>query len=280
MAYFTLARKVDPTYRTNLMILIMTITLLIAKGLLTNDWGGSLVYSAGFFLTWALAREIDPLHEPSAFVAALVYLLMTTGTLEINLGLVFWTVLLLRGITKISGKTITLLDLLSLTGLGIYVMLGQENGIYGLILTGAMVLGYIRFSKSGIFQIFIMVGVIVSIWGITKYSIPVSEAALEMDSFRWMLLLLGLAFGTFYGTRFRKDRDIQDDLGGLVESKYVLLSYIFFLGIYTLLIMVTDPAGGTVSLFLAVILGVSLYRIWMMISNREDRGTEGDRGTE
>ena len=274
MTYFTLGRKIDPTYKTNLIILIMTLTLLVAMGIFTMDWGASLVFSAGFFLTWALAREIDPLHDTSAFVAAAAYLVMTVGTIrtmetmEINLGLVFWTVLLLRGITKITGKTITLVDLLGLTGLGIYVMMGQENGIYGMIFTAAMVMGYTRFPKHKTLKTFIGVGVILSVWGVISYSIPVPEAALQMNSFRGVLLLLGLGLGIFYGGRLRKDQGIRDDLGEIMESSYVFLSYIFYLGMYVALITATDLGDGTLSLFFAVILGVSFYRGWLSVSKR------------
>ncbi len=115
---FTLARKVDPNYKTNRIILLMTIALLIVRGLFTNDWGGSLVF----------------------------------------------------------------------------------------------------------------------------------------------LLLLGLLFGTFYGMMLKKDRGIRDDLGELIKTKFVLLSYIFYLLMYVVLITSTNIDQGTMSLFFAVILGVALYR--------------------
>jgi len=115
---FTLARKVDPNYKTNRIILLMTIAVLIVRGLFTNDWGGSLVF----------------------------------------------------------------------------------------------------------------------------------------------LLLLGLLFGTFYGMMLKKDRGIRDDLGELMETKFVLLSYIFYLLMYVVLITSTNIDQGTMSLFFAVILGVALYR--------------------
>ena len=220
MAYFTLARKVDPNYKTNRIILLMTIAVLIVRGLFTNDWGGSLVFSGGFFLTWALAREIDPLHEKSAFVAAFIYLSMAMWVVELNLGLVFLTVLLLRGITKITGKKTTVIDLLVLMGLGVYLIIGQENGI----------------------------------------SILLPGEALQDDAFRVILLLLGLLFGTFYGMMLKKDRGIRDDLGELMETKFVLLSYIFYLLMYVVLITSTNIDQGTMSLFFAVILGVALYR--------------------
>ena len=240
MPFFTLARKVDPRYKTNLIILIMTVTLFIARGIFTNDWRGSLVFSAGFFLTWALAREIDPLHEKSAFVAAFIYLSMAVWVVDVNLGIVFWTVLLLRGITGITGKKTTVIDLLGLLGLGIYLILGQENGIYGLIFTAAMVIGYRRSAKDAIFKVFTLVGIVVSVWGISSYSILLPGEVFQIDSFRVILLLAGLVLGTFYGKMLQKDQGIRDDQGKIIESKYVLLSYIFYLGMYAVLITGTD----------------------------------------
>jgi len=269
MGYFTLGRKVDLKYKTNLIVLLMTITILLIRGIVTNDWGGSVGFSAGFFLSWALAREMDPLHEKSAFVAAFIYLFIGIWTADINLALVFWMVLLLRGITKITGKTPTIIDLLSMLGLGIYLIMGQENGIYGLIFTLAMIICYRRFAKEGIFKVFIGVGILVSVWGISIYSVSLSEAVLRMGSFPMILLILGLLIGTFYGRMLQKDQGIQDDLGNSMETTYVLWSYIFYLGTYALVILATDLEDGTLGLLFSVILGVSLYRVWLMIRKNE-----------
>lgn len=263
MPTFTLGRKVDPRYKTNLIILIMTITLLIVRGLFTNDWRGSLVFSAGFFLTWALARELDPLHDRSAFVAAFIYLSMAMWIVDVNLGVVFWTVLLLRVITKITGKKTTALDLLGLTGLTVYLILGQGNGIYGLIFTAAMVIGYGRSGKDALFKAFMLVGFAVSAWGLYSYRILLPGEAWLVGSFRVILLLAGLALGVFYGKRLQKDQGIKDDLGNLIETQYVFISYLFFLGMYAVLIIGTDLGQGTVGLFFSVIMGVAFYRVWL-----------------
>ncbi|MEN1762253.1 hypothetical protein [Anoxynatronum sibiricum] len=265
MPTFTLGRKVDPGYQSNRIILIMTITLLLGRGLLANDWRGSLVFSAGFFLTWALAREIDPLHEKSAFVAAFMYLSMAMWIVDVNLGVVFWTVLLLRGITKITGKKTTVLDLLGLMGLTIHMILGQGNGVYGLIFTAAMVMGYRRSAKDVLFKVFMLVGIVLSAWGLYSYSILVPGEAWQMDSFRWVLLLAGLALGTFYGKMLQQDQGIRDDLGNIIESKYMFISYLFYLGMFAVLITGTALDQGTLSLYFAVIMGVALYRGWLMI---------------
>ena len=264
MPTFTLGRKVDPGYKTNRIILIMTITLLLGRGLLTNDWRGSLVFSAGFFLTWALAREIDPLHEKSAFVAAFIYLSMAMWIVDVNLGVVFWTVLLLRGITKITGKKTTIIDLLGLLGLTIYLILGQENGVYGLIFTAAMVIGYRRSAKESVFKVFMLVGLAVSAWGLFSYFTLLPGEAWQMDSFRWVLLLAGLALGTFYGKMLQQDQGIRDDLGNIIETQYVFISYLCYLGMFAVLITGTALDQGTLSLFFSVIVGVALYRGWLI----------------
>ncbi len=273
MAYFTLGRKVDPSYKTNRMIFIMTLTLFLGRALFTGEWAGSLGFAVGFFLTWALAREIDPLHDNSAFVAAAGFLILTMGGGVINLGMVFWVVLLLRGITKITGKTITLWDLLSLTGLGIYVTMGQENGIYGLIFMAAMVTVHHRYPKQGMIKGFIFLGGILSLWGIASYSLPVREAVFQMDFFRWILLLLGLVLGIFYGGKLRRDQGIRDDLGELMESRGIFLGYLFYLGMYVVLLTATDLSDGTLSLLFSVILGVTLYRGGRMLSGKKVAGS-------
>jgi hypothetical protein len=266
MGYFTLARKVDPKYKTNRWILIMTLTLLIVRGLFTNDWGESLVFSGGFFLSWALAREIDPLHEKSAFAAAFIYLVMGFWIADLSLSVVLWIVLLLRAITKIIGKTPTVIDLLGLMGLGIYLSFRQENGIYGLIFTVAMVIAYKRFATDGKFKVFSGMGVFLSVWGISSYSVALREEVLGSFSYPAIILLLGLVIGTIYGKMLQKDDGIRDDQGNLMETEYILWSYTFFLGTYVLLIAGTTLEEGTLSLFFAVILGVFLYRVWLMIS--------------
>jgi len=80
-----------------------------------------------------------------------------------------------------------------------------------------------------------------------------------------ILLVFGLVCGAFYGKMLQKDQGIRDDQGNIIGSKYVLLSYIFYLGMYAVLITGTDLDQGTLSLFFAVILGVALYRVWLMI---------------
>jgi hypothetical protein len=85
----SIGRSIDPSYPTNLAIIVVS---LIAGGvgslfrwMQTSDlassliWGGVMGLTA--FLSWALAREIDPDYELSAFVAVVagLYLLWALG---------------------------------------------------------------------------------------------------------------------------------------------------------------------------------------------------------
>ena len=76
--FSSLGRPVDPHYPTNRAIAALTLTI-AAGGTLVGLLGGSappaaliraLAWSIGFFLAWAIAREVDPDHDSSAFVAA------------------------------------------------------------------------------------------------------------------------------------------------------------------------------------------------------------------
>lgn len=153
--------------------------------------------------------------------------------------------------------------MLGLTGLTVYLILGQGNGIYGLIFTAAMVIGYGRSGKDALFKAFMLVGFAVSAWGLYSYRILLPGEAWLVGSFRVILLLAGLALGVFYGKRLQKDQGIKDDLGNLIETQYVFISYLFFLGMYAVLIIGTDLGQGTVGLFFSVIMGVAFYRVWL-----------------
>ncbi len=124
-----LTRSIDFRYPTNRWIVIVSlIVLMLSSGFSlfsTADFPNSL--SLGFqlgmatFLAWVLAREVDPDHKYSAFVAvgfALVGLLYWG---EINLSHVFWLILALRIVNRSVGLPITHIDAISMTGFSIWL---------------------------------------------------------------------------------------------------------------------------------------------------------------
>lgn len=74
----SIGRPVDPAYPTNRAIAGLSLGVLVAVLLVSMLAGAEppealvrgLVWAAGFFLAWALAREVDPDRPASAFVAA------------------------------------------------------------------------------------------------------------------------------------------------------------------------------------------------------------------
>jgi hypothetical protein len=120
----TLARPIDPRYPTNLAISV--VSLLVGAGgtlsrLLSGDgWGDALLWGAGaalaVFLAWALARETDPDHDLSAFVAAALAL---AGLFVLGLPTLlplFWLLMLLRVVNRTTGVPARPLDSLAVLG--------------------------------------------------------------------------------------------------------------------------------------------------------------------
>ena len=95
-----LGRPLDPSYPTNLAILIVVPIIGIAIGVFrlitTGDLGfaftSGLVVGASTFTAWVLSRELDPDYDLSAFVAvafaAIAYLIFQPTTIALlSLGL-------------------------------------------------------------------------------------------------------------------------------------------------------------------------------------------------
>ncbi len=101
-----MARKVDVRYKTNLWLVIITVLVVAVAWLLTGSALKGAGLGGGFFFCWALARELDPVHDLSAFVAGGIYLLATSIYDGIDPGVLFWLLLLLE---KLTGTTCLLL---------------------------------------------------------------------------------------------------------------------------------------------------------------------------
>ena len=101
------------------------------------SWG--IAAGLAVFLAWALARELDPDHDLSAFVAAGLALI---GLLFLDLpGLtvLFWMIILLRLVNRTVGLPATILDSLLILGLGSWLTL-QGEWVYGLMTALAFLL--------------------------------------------------------------------------------------------------------------------------------------------
>lgn len=125
----SLGRAVDPAYRTNRAITLLALVAAAAMSafrILSGDpppasLSAGAAVGFALFLTWAVARELDPAHDLSAFVgvglAPLGMLFLGTPSLL----LVLWLLLALRLVNRTVGLPATPLDSLAVLGLGTWL---------------------------------------------------------------------------------------------------------------------------------------------------------------
>jgi hypothetical protein len=136
----SIGRPLHPKYPSNLAIGALT-TLAIIGGAIYRfavgvGWLESIFWGFNFgfaiFLTWALARELDPDHPPSAFVAVGVVLIgalvMGSPALLPNL----WFIITIRIINRTFGPPAKILDSLTVLGLSLWLTY-QVGWPYGLM---------------------------------------------------------------------------------------------------------------------------------------------------
>lgn len=116
---FTLGRPLDITYLPNKILFILlpisfivrTLwSLLIGKPFLTSLIFG-VIQLLVVFLSWAIARELDPNNDYAAFIG-LPLLFLPIPLAKINILLLFWFLLALRSINQTSGRSLTSSDVM------------------------------------------------------------------------------------------------------------------------------------------------------------------------
>ena len=142
----SIGRPIDPSYPTNRAIALLgvavggagTIVRLLGGSSLIQSvaWGAGVAFAV--FFAWALARELDPDYDLSAFVSAGL-LLVSLLFFELPALLVLlWMLLLLRIVNRTTGLPATPLDSLAALGLGGWLA-WQETWVYGLVTALAFV---------------------------------------------------------------------------------------------------------------------------------------------
>jgi hypothetical protein len=142
-----LGRPIDPSYPTNRAIVLLSVATVLVGGIARLAGGMSLLPSIGWgvgaglsvFLGWALARELDPDHDLSAFVGAGLTLI---GLLLLGLPsllVLFWLLLALRIVNRTAGLPARPLDSLAILGLGGWLA-WQGNWLTGFVTAIALLL--------------------------------------------------------------------------------------------------------------------------------------------
>lgn len=125
-----IGRPLDPRYPTNLAIMILaglaTVAILIFRliGGIELVQAGISAFLAGMsvFIVWGLSREIDPDHDFSAFVSAIIMiavLFLMDG--QFNLLVLFYLLSMARLLNRTTGLSAKFSDSLALFGFTIFV---------------------------------------------------------------------------------------------------------------------------------------------------------------
>jgi hypothetical protein len=118
----SIGRPIDRAYATNRAIAGLTLVVAIG-GFAVRRWTGSgplaafgwsLIGAAGFFLAWAVARELDPDHDLSAFAAAALSLPAAIVLGPPDVAAVVLVLLLLRVVNRTVGPAARPLDTLGI----------------------------------------------------------------------------------------------------------------------------------------------------------------------
>lgn len=259
---FSLGRKVDLGYRTNLWVVIASVFVAAAVWFHSGSLLTGAALGGGFFLAWALARELDPLNDLSAFVAAAVFLIFYPWYDSLDLGVIFLLLLLLRLISGICGSKPTYADLAVLAGITVYLVYSRGNNLYLFLLSLALFLAYIRHGKGRFLTIAALVSASLSVSA--AIVLPPAEAGLLNRSLPEILaVMLPLSGAGLILLRQRKrDRAVVDDLGNALAGKWIRLSVLYYLAAFMVLLLFERVSMMTWFLLFSAIAGVVLYGLF------------------
>ncbi len=263
---FTLGRKIDFNYKTNMIILIISLLVAGIGWVLTGKVLSGISIGAGVFLTWALSRELDPKHDYSAFIAAGFSLLNLIYYESIQLLVIFWIILLMRIVNGITGKDLTTFDIFSVLGLTIYLSFNNKNSVFFLVFILAM--GFLikarEKNKEALIAIGISLGFFIVESFFMRYLSFISMNDLNITSM-FTIAILSLSFILFW---FLSKDKIQDDLGNTVKKIRILGSQILYSVAVILLFFTGGISFNNLIIYLSVIIGIAIYFIGFIVLNK------------
>lgn len=265
-----LGRPIDPNYPTNRAIALLSAGVVVAGAayrLLAGDplldstlWG----IGAGLavFLAWALARELDPDHDLSAFVAAglMVIGLLLWGLPELLL--VFWLLLALRVIDHSTGLPAHWLDSLGLLGLGGWLT-GQGYWTAGLLTVAAFALDGWLAPALRRHQLFALLALLVTVT-LAVFQGDITQVEDASTPILLAVAAMGALFLVVIGTS-RRVTSLCDQTGEPLRPTRVRVAQALALAA-GLLLAWWSGAHGVVALLpaWAAMLGVGLYRLGLL----------------
>jgi hypothetical protein len=269
-----LGRIVDPRYPTNLAITTIAMIAAVVGAVWRLSAGDAFLASAmwgigaafGLFLTWALARELDPDHDLSAFVGvglALIALLLFEMP---SLLLALWLLLMLRLVNRSVGLPARPLDTLAVLGLGLFLT-WQGQWLAGLMTAAVFLLDGLlapplryHLLVSGL--AFVATGVLAVVQGSINMG-PGFTASVSVAS----AMMSGLFLASIVASR--PVRAVGDATGEPLSTRRVQTARALAL-LTALLFAWWDGQSGMVALspLWAAMTGIGLYRVVDLILTR------------
>ena len=256
---FTLGRKVDINHTTNRFILIFSLTVGVIGYFATGAFSSGLSLAGGTFLTWALVREVDPKHEYSAFLSAALSLTNLFYFERMNLLAIVWILLLLRMVSEICGKKLTLLDFLIVFGFSAYLSISNENSIYFIPFIIALSSLIVFKEQSNISYTFLAISVAIFLIE-SFYFNYLSMADPGVSTMLNVVIISVLILFPFF-IRFVRINEVMDDKGNPAHTKKMKLSQMIFPVIVLLLYIFVGIGLNNLIIYLSVITGVTVYSL-------------------
>lgn len=262
---FTLGRTIDFHYSTNRWIAIISVITAAIGSFTSGDFVTGLKIGGTIFLTWALSRELDPKREYGAFVSVVFALYSFSVPFNIALMEVFFFMLILRLISTTCGKPPTWFDSLTVLGIAGYLSYTSDNPIHILLsLIGIFLSGALK-NISLIHRILSLLaggsfGYLLSMLFVdTPYELPLFSFPL--------ILVITLLYSLFAYLDLKNEKKIYDDQNNEISPVKIFKSQLFFAASFLFLVLFSDIAVGNLILYLASMLGLTLYDVISRIIN-------------
>lgn len=265
---FTLGRKIDINYRTNKIILTIASFLAGLGWIFTGEIMSGFYIGAGTFLSWALAREADPKHEYSAFIAVIFSFLNLFYYENIQLLPILWIILIMRMINGISGKELRFLDIFSVLGMTIYLSINNENSIYLIPFIVAMAF-LINFKEKN--KLALIAGGIASFTFILESFFMIYLSFNRIDySNPINIVLISLVLISFTFWPFLSKKGLKDDLGNPAKSSKIFLSQISYSLTVLLIFFFGKMTINNLIIYLSVLIGIITYWLGYKLVNMKN----------
>lgn len=263
---FTLGRKIDLRYKPNLGIVLASLIVVAAGWIMFEDFLSGISLGGGFFLTWVFSRELDPAHDYSAYLASVLSLSMLFDFESIGFLNALWLLLHMRAVNGITGKGLTLFDLLTLLGLTVFLSLNDENSIYLLLFVLAMIL--IRQTR-----VKTKATAIAGLLALLLFTIQSTlTGALSLNQIDYSnlfnLLMIMVPCLSLILFCFLSRIKTEDDKGNSVPRSKVFASQLFYNVAVLLFFFFSDMTFNDQVIYLSAIIGVALHFIIFKFKNK------------